>query len=550
MKKKYALLASLMAVSGFTAACSSGGDNNDKDSKATADSKESKQALKLMSISDIPTLDTSLATDMVAFNVMNQTMEGLYVLDDKDKAAPGVALGEPEKSKDGKTWTIKLNDKAKWSNGDPVTADDFVYSWRRTLDPATGAEYAYIMYDVKNAEDVNLGKKKPEELGVKAIDDHTLQIELNTNVPYFQELLAFGTFYPQNQKFVEKQGKNYGVTAESTLYNGPFFISEWNVEKNYILEPNEQYWDKDKVKLKKIDYQVIKDQQTGVNLYTTGSLDVAQLAAEQVSKYKNQKDFDAQLEARTYFIRFNQDKVPDLKNKNLRLALSKAFDKENYVKNLLNNGSKATNVLTPTEFVLGPDGKDYVDGVKSPLNYDQAEAKKYYEQAKKELGKDKFNFEYLTYDQDTAKKDAEYIKEQIETNLPGVTLTIKQQPFKQKLKLESEQNYELAFGRWGADYPDPMTYVDMFLTDGANNETGWSNKDFDQKVKDAKGPLLDNPEKRWTTLQEAETILLEDAAIAPVYQSGMARLVNPKLKGMVLHKFAGDTSLKEAYMEE
>lgn len=275
-----------------------------------------------------------------------------------------------------------------------------------------------------------------------------------------------------------------------------------------------------------------------------------QLAAEQVNKYKNEKGFDAQLEARTYFIRFNQDKVPELKNKNLRLALAKSIDKESYVKNLLNNGSKATDVLTPSEFVTGPDGKDYVDGVKSPLNYDKAEAKKLYEQAKKELGKDQFNFEYLTYDQDTAKKDAEYVKEQIETNLPGVTLNIKQQPFKQKLSLESKQNFEMSFGRWGADYPDPMTYVDMFLTDGPNNETGWSNKEFDQKVKDAKGALLSDPQQRWNTLQEAESLLLNDAAIAPIYQSGMARLVNPKLKNMVVHKFAGDTSLKEAYMEE
>ncbi|GGB01356.1 peptide ABC transporter substrate-binding protein [Macrococcus hajekii] len=547
MKKGYALLASLMTVSGL-AACSTS-EKDSKNNDTSADGKL-KQELKLMSISDIPTLDTSLATDMVAFNVMNQTMEGLYMLDDKDKATPGVAIGEPEKSKDGKTWTIKLREDAKWSNGDPVTADDFVYSWRRTLNPATGAEYAYIMYDVKNAEDVNLGKKKPEELGVKALDAHTLQIELNTNVPYFQELLAFGTFYPQNQKFVEKEGNNYGVTADSTLYNGPFILSEWNVEKNYVLTPNKHYWDKDKVKLKKIDYQVVKDQQTAANLYSTGSLDITQLAAEQVSKYKNEKGFDAQLEARTYFMRFNQDKVPDLKNKNLRLALAKSFDKASYVHTLLNNGSKATDVLTPAEFVSGPDGKDYVEGVKSPLNYDKEEAKKYYEQAKKELGKDSFSFEYLTYDQDTAKKDAEYVKEQIETNLPGVKLTIKQQPFKQKLKLEADQNYEISFGRWGADYPDPMTYVDLFLTDATNNETGWSNKEFDQLVHDSKGKLLDNPEKRWTSLQQAETILLEDAAIAPVYQSGMARLVNPKIKGMVLHKFAGDTSLKEAYLEE
>ncbi|UTH14214.1 peptide ABC transporter substrate-binding protein [Macrococcus equipercicus] len=548
MKKKSRLfLASLIAVSGFTAACSGGNSSDNKDS---ASGKDKKQVLNLASLSDIPTLDTSLATDMVAFNVFNQVMEGLYTLDNKDKAVPGVAEGDPEKSKDGKTWTIKLRDDAKWSNGDPVTAQDFVYSWQRTLDPKTGSEYAYIMYDVKNAEDVNLGKKKPEELGVKALDDHTLQIQLNTNVPYFQELLAFGTFNPQNKKFVEKQGEKYGTTAQSTLYNGPFVLSEWNLEKNYKLKPNKEYWDKDKVKLDEVNYDVIKDQQTAANLYDTGKLDVVQLTAEQVDKYKDKKEFDTQLEARTYFIRFNQDKVPELKNKNLRLALAKAVDKDKYVRNLLNNGSAPTDVLTPSEFVRGSDDKDYVKGVRSPLNYDKAEAKKYYEQAKKELGKDHFDFEFLTYDQDTAKKESEYVKEQIESNLPGVKLKIKQQPFKQKLALEYKQDYEMSFGRWGADYPDPMTYVDLFLSDSPNNEMGWKNAEFDKKVKDAKGPLLSDPDKRWTTLQEAESILLEDAAISPMYQSGMARLVNSKVKGLVLHKFAGDTSLKNAYIKE
>ncbi len=548
MKNKSRLfLASLIAVSGFTAACSNG--NEESDDKQSA-GKADKQVLNLASLSDIPTMDTSLATDMVAFNVFNQVMEGLYTLDDKDKAVPGVAEGDPEKSADGKTWTIKLRDDAKWSNGDPVTAQDFVYSWQRTLAPDTGSEYAYIMYDVKNAEAVNLGKKKPEELGIKAVDDHTLEIQLNSNVPYFQELLAFGTFNPQNKKFVEEQGDKYGTTAESTLYNGPFVISEWNIEKNYKLEPNKEYWDKDNVKLDEVNYQVIKDQQTSANLYDTKKLDVVQLTAEQVDKYKDSKEFDTQLEARTYFIRFNQDKVPEFKNKNLRLALAKAVDKEKYVNNLLNNGSAPTDVLTPTEFVLGPDGKDYVDGVKSPLNYDKAEAQKYFEKAKQELGKDNFEFEFLTYDQDTAKKESEYVKEQIESNLPGVKLKIKQQPFKQKLALEYKQNYEMSFGRWGADYPDPMTYVDLFLSDSPNNEMGWKNDEFDQKVKDSKGKLLADPDKRWTTLQEAESILLEDAAISPMYQSGMARLVNPKVKGMVLHKFAGDTSLKEAYIEE
>lgn len=549
MKKNFQwFLVLLLALTGFVSACSgSGGD------KKSAGGGKDEQVLNFAQGSDIPSMDSSMATDQVSFDTFNQVMEGLYTLDKDDKAVPGVAEGEPEKSKDGKTWTIKLRKDAKWSNGDPVTAKDFEYAWKRTIDPKTGAEYAYIMADLKNANKIMEGKAKPDELGVKAIDDNTLEIQLETNVPYFQELLAFGTFLPQNEKFVEEKGDKYGTTKDNTLYNGPFVLNEWNTEKNYQLTPNKEYWDKDKVKLKEVNYQIVKETQTALNLYTTGKIDAVGLNAENVDKYKNDakyKDqFSTELDASTYFVRINQSKNKDLQNKNMRLALAKAIDKDKYVKTLLNNGSIAIDTLMPKEFVKGPDGKDYIDGVKSPLNYDKDEAKKYYEKAKKELGKDKFTFEFLTYDADTSKKDAEYVKEQLETNLPGVTLKVKQQPFKQKLALESKKNYELSFAGWGPDYPDPMTFIDMFVTDGPHNQMDWSNKDFDKMVKDAKGPLLEDTEKRWTTLQEAETLFLEDAAIIPMYQRGTARLRQPYIKNYVTHKFAGDTTLKEVTIE-
>ncbi|UTH14449.1 peptide ABC transporter substrate-binding protein [Macrococcus equipercicus] len=552
MKKKSTLfLASLIAVSGFTAACSGGGDDKDSKSGSGTASKSGgeEQVLNFASTSDIPSMDSSLATDQVSFDVFNQTLEGLYTLDKNDKAVPGVAEGDPEKSKDGKTWTIKLRDDAKWSNGDPVTANDFVYAWRRTLNPKTGAEYAYIMSDIKNATAVNEGKMKPEELGVKAVDDHTLEIQLETNVPYFQEMLAFGTFMPQNEKFVKEKGDKYGTTAENTLSNGPFKLDSWETEKKFVLKKNDEYWDKDKVKLDQVNYQVVKENQTALNLYNTGKIDSVILTPENVDKYKNDKNFVTEKEATTFFLRINTTKNKDLKNKNLRLAIAKSYDKDKYVKNLLNNGSIPVDTLMPKEFVKGPDGKDYIDGVKSPLNYDAAEAKKYLEKAKDELGKDKFEIQFLTYDTDVSKKDAEYIKEQVESNLPGVELKIKQQPFKQKLALESKGDYDISMAGWGPDYPDPMTFLDMFVTDGPHNQTGYSNDKYDQMIKDAKGPLLEKPEERWKTMQSAESMFLEDAYIAPVYQRGISRLRQGYIKNYVTHMFAGDTTLKETYIE-
>lgn len=538
------LLVLFLAITMVLAACS--GKKGGSGDTAGGDDK----TLRLVASSDIPTMDSSLATDAVSFNVYNQTIEGLYTLDKDDKAVPAIAKGEPKISADGKKWTVELRDDAKWTNGDSVTAKDFVFAWQRALDPKTAAEYAYIMYDLKNAEAVNTGKMKTSELGVKAVNDTTLEFELEKSKPYFKELLAFGTFLPQNEKFVKEKGEKYGTTEKDTLYNGPFVLSEWKTEDKFTLTKNDKYYDKDNVKLEKITYKVLKDANSGVNLYTTGKIDRVGLPAEFIDKYKDDKNYSTELDASTFFIRMNQTKNKDLQNKDLRMALAKSIDKEKYVKNNLNNGSVAINTLMPKEFVKDEAGKDFVDGVKSPLNYDAKAAKDSFEKAKKTLGKDKFTFEFLTFDQESSKKDAEYFKEQIESNLPGVTLKIKQQPFKQKLDLESKGNYELSLGGWGPDYPDPMTFLDMFVTDGPHNQTGWSSKTYDKAIDEANGPLLTDVEKRWTTLQNAETEFLNEAVIIPIYQRGGAFLTQPYVKNIVSHKFAGDYSFKETEIKK
>ena len=461
MRKKISVLLSILVAAVLTlAACSGGGSKSDEGGKGGVKSEKSENVLNLSSTSDIPTMDSSLATDQVSFFTFNQTLEGLYVLDKDDNPAPGVAEADPEKSADGKTWTIKLRDNAKWSNGDPVTAHDFVYAWQRTVDPDTAAEYAYMFENIENAKDITAGKKKPEELGVKAIDDKTLEIKLIKDVPWMQSLFAFGSFMPQNEKFVEKQGKKFGTTADATLSNGPFIMKEWKTEDNWKLVPNKEYWDKDKVKLKEVNYKVVKEVQTAINMYQTGKLDTVGLDASNVTKYKDREDFSTQLNSSNYFFRINKTKNKDLANEDLRKAFAKSIDKEQYVKSLLNNGSVPSDKLMVKDFVKDEDGKDYIDGVKSPLGYDKEEAKKLLEKEKKATGKDKFNIELLTYDADESKKAAEFVKEQVEKNLPGVTLKIKQQPFKQKLALESKGDYDISFAGWGPDYPDSTTFLD------------------------------------------------------------------------------------------
>ncbi|WRP08121.1 peptide ABC transporter substrate-binding protein [Rossellomorea aquimaris] len=551
MKKKFSfLLVLLLALSTFLAAC--GGDKktegNEGASGEGGESAEKKeQVLNLLESSEIPSMDSTLATDAVSFKVMNNVFEGLYRLGENDEAVLGMAAEEPEISEDGKTYTFKLRD-AKWSNGDAVTANDFVYAWQKALNPDTGAEYAYIMYDIKNAAKVNAGEVPVEELGVKAVDEKTLEVQLETAVPYFKALLSFATFYPQNQKFVEEKGDKFGLEADTAVYNGPFTLSEWKHEQSFKLTKNDSYWDAETVKLKEVNFNIVKDTATGVNLYETEKADIAGLSAEFVDKYKSDENFKTKADTAVFFLRLNQ-KNEVMANVNARKAFDAAYDKQGMVDVLLNNGSIPAYFLVPKDFVSGPDGAEYREAVGDFGGFDPEKAAEHWAKAKEELGKDSIELELLNYDSDSSKKIGEFLKEQLEQNLEGLTVSIKAQPFKQKLELESKGDYDVSFAGWGPDYPDPMTFVDMFVTDGAHNQMAYSNPEYDKLIEQAKGELLDDQEARWQAMVDAEKILFEDQAISPMYQRGTAFLERPYVKGLLRHSFGADASYKWAYIE-
>ena len=541
MKNIYKVGIYVLVLALFLAGCSSGGDSDG----ASGDSKDT---LRLIAPSDLTTLDSSLAVEAGAFEVMNATQEGLYRLDKDDKAEPAIATGDPKKSNDGKTWTFKLREDAKWSNGDPITAHDFVYSWRRVVDPKTASEYAYIMYDIKNAEAINKSEKKPEELGVKAINDHTLQLTLNQELPYYKELLTFGTFMPLNEKFVKKQGSKYGTTVDKTLYSGPFVMKSWKVEDNYSLKKNKHYWDKDHVSLKGINYRVIKDEQTALNLYNNDKVDTTELSSQNVESNKDKEGFNTNLESATYYIQINTQTNKDLQNKDLRAALAQALDKKSYVEHNLNDGSKPIDTFTPEKVFTNEKKEDYNKLVNAPYTYDVKKAQASLKKAKKALGKDKIDIEFLTFDQDNAKKDAEYFKEQVEKHLPGVTMSIKQQPNKQKIALTKKGDYDVAITGWGPDYPDPMTFLDLFHSETTKGETGYDNPEYDKIINEGKSSLLQDPDKRWQELARGEEILLNDGMVIPLYQKGKARLTKKEVHGRIIH-YVGTKEYKHVKLD-
>lgn len=540
MKKKYKYLTLLVIVTLILSACSN---------KKSLYSDEGQVFRKIIT-QDITTLDTALITDAVSSDVVGQTFEGLYSIDKNDKVTLGVAKETPQKSNGGKTLTINLRKNAKWSNGDPVTAHDFVYAWRKVVDPKTASEFAYIMSDIKNADLVNTGKKPVNSLGIKALNKYKLQIDLERPVPYINELLALSTFYPQDAKIAKKYGEKYGTNAERAVYNGPFKVTNWQVEDKIQLVKNNQYWDKKSVKLDKVNYKVLKDQQAGASLYDTNSIDDTIITSEQVDKYKGSKELNYRLTAATFYIKMNEKTVPEFKNKNLRLAIAQAINKKGYVKTVLNDGSLASNNFTGIGTAKTPDGKDFASTVESPLKYNPKVAKQNWEKAKKELGKKEFAFTMNTQDTPAAKIAAEYIKSQVESNLPGVTLKIKQMPFKQKTTLELANNYEATYSGWSPDYPDPTAFLETMTKDNAQNNTDWDNKEYNRLLKESNSSLLRETEKRNEALQRAESILLHDAPVAPVYQKGEAHLTNPQVKGLQYHKIGPDTTLKHVYIDK
>ncbi len=561
MKKLTAVVVPVLAMSVALTACSgSGGEKKTTTTSNSGEEKKSdikyaaKQVLNRTENQEIPTMDTSKSTDTLGAQILGNTMEGLYRLDKDNKPIPAAAESST-KSEDGKKYTFKLRKDAKWSNGDPVTAKDFVYGWQRLLDKNTAAEYAFIAYYIKNAEAINKGEKPGSELGAKAVDDYTLEVELEKPVPYFLNLLAFPSYYPLNEKFVKEKGDKFGLEADTTVYNGPFVMSSWKHEQGWQLKKNDKYWDNKTVKLEEINYSVVKEVATKVNLYDTGSIDFTLLSGEFVDKYKSNKDeYGEYAESSTFFLRLNQKRNGQdtpLKSKKLREAIALSVDKKGLANVILNNGSKATDQLVPKGLATGPDGKDYQDTFKNGLKQDTKKAAAAWEEAKKELGKDQVTIELLSYDDGTAKKIADYVKDQIEKNLKGVTINTKIQPFKQKLKLESAQDYEISYAGWSPDYADPMTFIDMFDSKSPYNQMSYSNPKYDEMVQKAGNELLSDPKKRWETLGKAEKLFLEeDAGLVPLYQTGRSYVMKPNVKGIVKHNISPEYSFKWAYVTE
>lgn len=529
--KKMLSLVTAITLSVSLVAC---GGAKSTDNKAA--SGNSGKPLNVQVDVEVASMDPQIATDGTSFEVIAAVTEGLYSVDKSGTPIKALAK-DVAKSADGLTYTITLKD-AKWSNGTAVTAKDFVFAWQRLVNPDTASEYSFIagVAGIKNADDIAAGKKKVGELGVTAKDDKTLIVELSHPVTFFESLMSFPSFLPVNEEFYKKSGDKFASSADTILSNGPFKITSYEPAATTItLEKNADYWDAAAVKLSGIQFKVIKEAQQTMLAYQNGDLDYAALSGEQVEQFKSNSEFKTVPAGYLWYLSPNL-KVAGLENLNLRKALALSFDKKAIAENILKDGSIPADFTVPKELATGPDGKDFRDGADTYLSTDKAKALEYYNKAKQELGKSSFKYSLVVEDTESAQNVAQFIQSEIQKTLPGVTITIETMPKKTRLEKMRKGDYDLGLTRWGPDYADPMTYLDMFIKGGSNNNGSWTNAEYDSIIKSAKdGELSLDAAKRWTELKKAEGILMNDAAIFPVYQKGNAVMVKSNVSGIEFH---------------
>ncbi|PEU18959.1 MULTISPECIES: peptide ABC transporter substrate-binding protein [unclassified Bacillus (in: firmicutes)] len=547
LRKVTPVVASILGASLLLTACSSG-EKETKNTAKVTDKDETKQSINLPYIAEIPTVDVTKATDSESMTVMRNVFEGLYTLGEGNKPVTGVAKYY-DVSEDKKTYTFHLRDNAKWSNGTPVTAKDFEFSWKRAVNPETAAEYAFLFFDIKNAKKINSKELPVDQLGVKAVDNKTLEVQLEQPVPYFINLTTFPTFLPINEKYFESKGNQYGLEADQLIYNGAFTLDNWKHEQSFQLKKNPNYWDAKTVKLDEINFDILKDKSTEVNLYEAGQIDRVGLTADFVDKYRNNTDFKERPEVTVQFLRLNQ-KNEVLKNKNARLAISQAMNKKVFVETVLNNGSLPADGIVPSGFAKGPDGQDFRKENGKLVKDDVDAAKEDWKKAKQELGKEEVTLELLTSDNALAKRNAEYLKGELEKNLEGLTVNVKPQPRKQQVQLLLNSDYDLGVDVWGPDFPDPITFLDLFTTDSTYNSDKYSNKQYDELIHQVKTNLAVDEKARWKAMKQAEKMLLEDVAVAPFYQQGRSYLQRSSIKGIVTSDFGGEFNYKWAEVKK
>lgn len=532
------------------AGCGSSSQKGAATQNSSTGEVSSNQEYSIHVVQEMPSIDLSLSTDVIGAVALNNVYEGLY-RSGKEHIPELAGATDVTVSDDGLLYTFKLREDAVWSDDVPVTANDYVYGWQRTVDPDTGAGQIYLFESVKNATAILNGEMETSELGIRAINDYELEIELQEASPFFSYALATAAFMPQRQDIVEGAGDAYGSTSETLVYNGPFILTEFDgpgIDTEWAFEKNDTYWDSDVVQLERINFSVIKEASTSLNMYESGQVEDILLTGEMAQQKLEDPDFVSEKLGGTYFLQLNQVREDSpLKNANLRRALSYALDRDVLVNQILANGSEASTGLMPHRVSFSPgENKDFAEEITTQVNYDLEQARTYFELAKKELGEENISIELMASDNDSIKKIIEFIQGSLEENLPGLEVSISAVPFSVRLERAKAGDFDMVYGGWVIDYPDPRAFLQRFESDNNSNNGKYSNENFDRLFAESGANALDQ-ELRWQNLIDAEEQLLSDMGTIPIIQDTEARLRTPYIKDLVAHPTGPQYDYKWAY---
>ena len=505
------------------------------------------ETLKLNLKEEGKSYDPQLANDSTGEFVDSLVTETLTRQADDGKSLPGVAE-KWEHNADSTVWTFHLRKNAKWSNGDPITAKDFRDGWVRALKPETDGEYADKLFYIKNAEQFNSGKIKDEnQLGIKVVDDYTLEVTLNNPLTYFDSIVRIQTYAPLNKKFYDKVGEKYMTSPETSISSGVYTIKSWTRDSEIVFEKNENYWNKDNIKLKFVKALFINDPNASVNAFKNREIDSTNISIEQAKEFKDDKRRLLTKDGSVWYMTYNmKNKV--LANKKIRQALSLAVDREKLITDVLDNTGEAAYTYTTKGVGIIGISKDFSEeaGKIFPA-YNLQKAKQLLAEGLKELRLQKLpELTMIFNDSGNNKVISEYIQESLRTNL-GVNLKIEGMTFQSRLDKMQHRDYEIALAGYNGEYNDAITYLDRFMTKDGNNYSDYSNPRYDELVKKVKSS--GNQEERVKDMIEMEKIIAQDMPVGLLYYRQNTKLLNPKVHNIVFSPIGKDFVLDNTYIK-
>lgn len=527
-----ALLCATFAACGDTSGTSSsaGTSSTASDSGDSSAAEEGETAtggsggtLNMRNTMEPTSLNTLLATYAYDFTPINAMIECLYRDDENDVPQPAGAE-TVDISDDKLVYTFHLREDATWSNGDPVVATDYEFAWQQALNPEVASDYAYMLYFIHNAEPYFNGEVEWSEVGVKVIDDYTLEVTLDNPLPYATDLFAFPTLAPINQKFYEEVGADkYATDAEYFCCNGMYELTEWSHNSQIVFQKREDYWNADAVGPDEIVYKIITDSQAGLNSYLSREIDYTDLDSGEVVQQAEAAGFEVGVKpARSSYYLIVNTEDEFMSNQNLRLALAYSIDKQALVDTVYQNDNQPMTSFTPPA-IMGANDSSFQEalveerGEMYPGSGDLEKAQEYLQAALEELGctVDELNLSIDCADDSLRRNCATFLQEQWRQNLGIENITVNSMQTKQVAANRQSGDYCMSLGGWSPDYNDAINFLDLWVTDGGNNDSFWSNEEYDNLIAQATAEA--DEEVRQQYLFDAEEILAAEMPIIPLY---------------------------------